>query len=203
MDLDWVAIFTVLGILCAAIKDLVETYGLLPSPPKKTHPLDRLSFWGYWVLLTMGAWGINGLIDENDTIAIIIGGIAVGLLQWMVLKNNVKNALWWVPPTALGWYVSWEVDRGSIALAIFQYIVLLIFVLKIPRFTWWFWWGLLAWLITTSIGWFLGWQVSDAFNNVLDTDVLGQLLGGALNGAITGIVMFYLLRFLTPIENNS
>jgi hypothetical protein len=204
--MDWVAIIGVIGTCFAAINDISQILLHPGSRNGNLRPLDRWSFLGYWVLLTSTGWSFNGLIDEDAPVQIFIGGIVVGLLQWVALQRNVNRALLWVPPTALGWYVSWEVikaNMGSIVLALFQYVILLTVILKVSRFTRWIWLGLFIWILATSIGWFLGWELSDAVSKFLDTYMFGEFLGGALNGMITGIVMFYLLRVLTPSNQSN
>ena len=41
-------------------------------------------------------------------------GLLVGLLQWLVLRNRVSHAVWWIPVSLVGWYLAWLL--GTLAL---------------------------------------------------------------------------------------
>jgi hypothetical protein len=53
-------------------------------------------------LLVLLARGNAGLVLAVCLIAFVIGGAAMGALQWLVLRNRVHQAAWWVPTQVVG-----------------------------------------------------------------------------------------------------
>ncbi|HJS28783.1 MAG TPA: hypothetical protein VJ768_04135 [Anaerolineales bacterium] len=41
-------------------------------------------------------------VPLSDQILRVLGGVAIGIVQWLVLRRQVSGALWWVPTTTLG-----------------------------------------------------------------------------------------------------
>jgi hypothetical protein len=86
-----------------------------------------------WVMLTVIGWalgwiiilGPGGLMEQSKVgqplalLALVIGGAMAGLIQWLVLRLEVKRAGWWIPATALGWGLAFfpiNFSEGFIAL---------------------------------------------------------------------------------------
>lgn len=71
---------------------------------------------GWWVVATALAWPLAAVglyfmslfhLDTNDywfglLVTLVIGG-AIGLMQWLVLRQHVPHSGWWVPATVVGW----------------------------------------------------------------------------------------------------
>jgi hypothetical protein len=43
----------------------------------------------------------------------LIAGLAIGLLQWLLLRQFVAMALWWIPAIGLAWAAGWLVTRAA------------------------------------------------------------------------------------------
>jgi hypothetical protein len=138
--------------------------------------------WSKWILVTTLGWLIGWSLIRFD-----FGiGIAIGILQWIVLRSLVRRAWWWILVTILGWIVGW----GVIVLTLPPQAGILsggILGLGVGVFQWltlrqWFfrsWW----WILTSTLGWALGL-----------TGFLGESLVGAVVGAVTGFALELLLR---------
>jgi len=70
-----------------------------------------LSRTGGWVLASSAGWGVAGAVsgaliadwgDNASGMVHIIGtGLATGLLQWLVMREQVERAGWWVPASTV------------------------------------------------------------------------------------------------------
>ncbi len=166
-------------------------------------------FLGRWILATSaGSVGIFalGLLIENIaptaagdywTVAVFAVGAAIGLLQWLVLRNQIPEVTWWILATGAGWAIAraaavWlHYLRGTglvigAVLGLFQGPLLW---RDIRRSVEW----LLASTVAWTAGWFLsvelGVQVGGAWG-----EGLGSIAGGAVAGAITGLAFVRLSR---------
>lgn len=78
----------------------------------------RLSGLGGWIPVTVACWAAGnaiayGLTKAQDSetltewliflLATIAGGAILGAGQWLLLRRNLKRALWWIPASALAW----------------------------------------------------------------------------------------------------
>lgn len=80
------------------------------------HHFPRIERWHGWViaavfgggmgnLLTMGM--VSGISYLTPTILLaIILSLAIGLIQWLVLRRQIRRAGWWVVANLLGWVLS-------------------------------------------------------------------------------------------------
>jgi hypothetical protein len=71
-----------------------------------------LSAW--WIAAI--AWGIgmtHGLVEGSASwtgflpLIMLVSGTVLGILQWLVTRRQVARAIWWIPVSALGWYLAW------------------------------------------------------------------------------------------------
>jgi len=122
---------------------------------------------------------------------VVLGGIAAGLFQWLVLRRRIARAGWWLPATIgagaavgvvvfvsglvnrdVGW--SAGVGAGGTMLGLMHWLVLR---RQVARAGWW--------VLASTAGWVAG-------------GLLGAVGGwaaiGAVYGAITGPVLVWLLR---------
>ena len=77
----------------------------------------------WWVVATAAGLGIGlalgaGLFGEATSIRplvlrALVTGIVVGAAQWIVLRQFVAMASWWVPAVGLSWTAGWMVTRGA------------------------------------------------------------------------------------------
>ena len=70
---------------------------------------------GWWVLVSVGAVAIVGVLvfglgminrDVGWVLGVAVGWIALGALQWLVLREQVAGAGWWVLANILGLIVA-------------------------------------------------------------------------------------------------
>ena len=73
--------------------------------------------WLWWVLASTVGWAVGGTVGEAvggglsrdinvaGYVSVAVGGIAAGVLQWLVLRRQVARAGWWVLASAVGWVV--------------------------------------------------------------------------------------------------
>lgn len=50
--------------------------------------------------------GIDAGLDVAGVTAAVLAGAAFGVLQWLVLRQQVAGAGWWIPACAVAWVVS-------------------------------------------------------------------------------------------------
>ena len=181
-------------------------------------------FWLLWVLastvgmfvgFTMGFLTAALTYDVlGDRLAFsffgIVLGIAVGVLQWLVLRRRVSRAGWWVLASAAGGYgiilagfeglseslsfgallsYTGVVALGGAVTGTLQWLVLRG---QVSRAGWW--------VLASTVGWGLVGAVLGAFPwGVGDTDALVALVvTGAVLGAVTGGALVWLLRQPVP-----
>ncbi len=144
-----------------------------------------------------------------------IGGLAIGLLQWALLRRRARQALWWVPFTLLGAvlgsaasFVMGEVILQAVGLGpafmglgaviglgvgLSQWAILSHWI---PRAGWWIW--------ANIAGYSLGVYGAYLFPSFLPTGRIiygGPEFGlviGAVVGAITGVSLAVLFRRPVP-----
>lgn len=124
-------------------------------------------------------------------LGVAVGGLLIGVLQWLVLRRHVTRAIRWVLANLgavavvgvvifgvgmvnanLGWYSG--VSAFGTVVGVFQWLVL---QGQVPRA------GL--WVMASTIGWIVGMPLGD---------MAGPPGLGAAYGAITGLAMVWLLR---------
>lgn len=59
------------------------------------------AFWFQWMVATAAAWVIGRFLFPSLSTVII--GLAIGILQWFLLKSRIPNAWWWIVVSAFGW----------------------------------------------------------------------------------------------------
>ena len=162
-------------------------------------------FWLCWVLAGTVGWGVGGPVgvaigSSRDIIVagyvgVAVGGIMVGVLQWLVLRRQIASAGWWVLASivavaAVGVVVfvvgvvdtdvGWVLGAGltGTVLGLLQWLVLR---RQVARAGWWVLAGTVAWIVGGPVGGFVGWAAL-----------------GAVYGVITATMLLWLLRQRPP-----
>jgi hypothetical protein len=170
-------------------------------------------FWLFWVLAFL-SFPIAGLLAvfvvPVDTpvralLAGAIGGAALGLIQWLVLKSRLPSLpIWWIAATGIGMAVGLAIGtallgsetagnellwRGAVTglcIGIAQWIFLRQ-VLPLPQSV--------LWIGVVSLGWALGWFVTRAAGIDLSQKWYVFGVSGALTfQVLTGLALYFLLR---------
>lgn len=152
-------------------------------------PIDW-ALWFQWIMATTVGWLLGRFLLPN--LAFVVIGIAMAVLQWLVLQHHLKGSRWWLIATALGWtFGSVFVTVALPGVADFTAGVI------IGGST-----GFSQWLILRQEVRWSAWWI--AINIVAWTTGLallpGILLTGVLPGAITGLALVLLLRNPRPVS---
>jgi hypothetical protein len=143
------------------------------------------AFWFYWIMATTIGWMIGEMFFSG--IPVIVSGVAISILQGVVLYKRIHRSWRWSVISALSWITGYvfhllifssntsifigPIIGGTIGLT--QWLLLR------KEFDWAGWWimiCILAW--TTGL-----------------TTMPGLISSGALPGALTGVTLVILFRF--------
>jgi hypothetical protein len=155
---------------------------------EKRDPFDW-ALWFFWIMATTWGWIFGGFLFGG--ILLLASGVAIGILQWLVLKQRIRRDWQWIVATAIGWTAGVLIDfvlppeldffSGFLLGAttgMAQWLVL-------RREVHWAGW----WIPISALGWSTG----------LDLLAPG-LLAGVMPGALTGIALALLSRYPKPQE---
>ena len=163
--------------------------------------------WIWWVLASVVGWGVGGVVlgpvfsVVEPAFGLLVGGVAVGamggaalgVLQWLVLRGRLVRAGWWIVASTVGWAVGGAAFGlvGGVVTGVLQWLVLR---RRLARAGWW--------IAASTVGWAIG-PVIVLFGGVIggmDAALIVLLvavlwgIGGLVGGAITGVVLVWLLR---------
>ena len=170
-------------------------------------------FWLFWVLAFF-SFPIAGVLaifvvpittPLRALIAGAIGGAALGLVQWLVLRARLRSlSIWWIVATGIGMAVGLAIGtaflgsetagnvllwRGAITglcIGIAQWLVLRQ-VLPLPQSV--------IWIGVVSFGWVLGWSVTRAAGiDLSDKWYVFGMSGALAFQLLTGLALYFLLR---------
>jgi len=139
-------------------------------------------------MATALAWILGRFLLPN--MAIVTIGVALGILQWLVLQHYIPNAWRWIPATILGW-----VSGSTLILVVLpqgmDFFAGMILGITIGVAQWfimrrevcWAEW----WIVINVVAWTTGMAL-----------LPGLLSTGAMAGALTGIALELLLRYPKP-----
>lgn len=170
-------------------------------------------FWLFWVFafLSFPIAGVLAIFVVPVTtplralIAGAIGGAALGLIQWLVLRARLPSlSIWWVAATSIGMAVGLALGiaflgsetagnvllwRGAITglfIGVAQWIVFQR-VLPLPQSV--------IWIGVVSLGWVLGWFVTRAAGiDLSDKWYVFGMSGALAFQLLTGLALYFLLR---------
>jgi len=151
----------------------------------QTQPVFNWTLWLQWLAVTAMGWILGGVLLPE--LALVGTGLVIGLLQWVVLRQYLRQAGWWILASAVGWAGGWWIVSSvapleigiltepllGAAMGTLQWLVLR---RQLRQSGWW--------IVVSALGW-----------TVALTGLTGQLLVGVVVGAVTGITLELLLRY--------
>jgi hypothetical protein len=177
-----------------------------------------IGFFMGFILVNIILGDVNGrsVLGEILEYSILGAGLGsvVGLGQWLILRDQISRAGWWILASAAGFAVAgggyvaavgafsysegleglgsfaavlgWTVvgALGGAVAGILQWLVLR---RQVSRAGWW--------VLASTVGWGLSMAVLGALFYV---ELVGLLVGGAVLGAVTGGALVWLLRQPVP-----
>jgi hypothetical protein len=145
--------------------------------------------WFLWIMATTLGWVISQLLLPS--IGPVVAGFTIGILQWFVLRDRIRNAWRWSLATGIGWGIGVGIVLFAIpdefgfpfgiivgaTTGIAQWLILRGEV----HFSGW-------WIVISIIGWFTGLSM-----------IPGLLTTGTMAGLLTGVAIELLLRNPKPV----
>ncbi len=183
------------------------------------------AFWFWWMLVsTIGLFivvmiGQSGIGEVFLTVIVfgLSSGIVIGVLQWLVLRQQLNQAYWWVLATAVGWSTSliivsriqlidklsdeWFVFYGIIFGIVSGVIVgamqWLILKQQVIKAGWWVLISIISYTGGSTLGAGAAYILSVDMNPMVGAVVFWLTFAavfGIISGAITGTALIWLLR---------
>jgi hypothetical protein len=159
----------------------------------ETESFDWI-FWFLWIMATAWGWVLGWILSGYliAGISLLATGIAIGALQWLVLKQQIGRAWRWIVATASGWAAGWAL---SFILIPAELGFVSGFVLGATT-------GIAQWLVLSKEVRWAGWWI--VVSTLAWTLALGPLsrepVVGVTPGAMTGIALGLLLQHPKPGE---
>jgi hypothetical protein len=146
------------------------------------------AFWFYWIMATTIGWMVGQMFFSG--IPIIVSGVAISVLQGVVLYQRIHKSWRWSVISGLSWIIGYILhlilfssNAGNLVgpmigatVGISQWLLLR------KEFDWAGWW-----IIICILAWTSGL-----------TTMPGLISSGTLPGALTGITLVILFRFSSP-----
>ena len=128
-------------------------------------------------------------------------GVAIGFLQWLVLRRWVKQSFGWVIATAACWslvFIGVNPNPFSrpVVLLVFGFLIGLFQWFVLRRWTRWAGW----WIPFNAASWLIAFVVGELVSELLFVGfdvVFGSVMGG-IAGAMTGLVLIWVVRPPSP-----
>lgn len=179
-------------------------------------------FWLQWVLFTVIGFLVSLIFVEVGVKPYVgafsgaIGGAILGLAQWLVLRNHIFRARWWIVVNIVAWLLIGASSLGAlgwIAPRTEQILVRLLhglingalvgailglgqwFVLRkqIYREEWWMVANILAWAVGLPLGWAVGGFIYQ-MTNLFFSELIGLVVTWIFVGGVTGVVFMRSLQ---------
>lgn len=187
------------------------------------HPSDAKSvkigwgFWLQWVFFTVVGFLVSlifvevGVKPHVGALSGALGGGVMGLAQWLVLRNRIFRARWWVVVSIVVWLLIGASSLGAlgwIAPRTEQILVRVLhgfingvvvgavvglgqwFVLRkqIYREEWWMVANIFAWAVGLPLGWAVGGFIY-GMTDLFISEVVGLVVTWFFVAAVTGIAL--------------
>ena len=78
----------------------------------QTEPPFDWTLWLQWLMATTLGWLLGGVLLPD--LAMFTAGLVIGVLQWVVLRQRVPQAGWWVLASAAGWAWGWTIVIAAV-----------------------------------------------------------------------------------------
>ena len=150
--------------------------------------------WLWWTLATTIAGAIVGALEASGfqfIATIFFTGLLIGAAQWLVLRQYIPKAFWWIVVSTLGW------TFGLVLVAPNETFDPLIQFLSTLGLWYVFWMNLVKQSIVLAIFGAAQFPILRRFVRKAHRWILVSALGGALDGAI-GSTVAYILPGLLP-----
>jgi hypothetical protein len=151
--------------------------------------------WLWWTLATTIAGAIVGALEASGfqfIATIFFTGLLIGAAQWLVLRQYMPKAFWWIVVSALGW--TFGIALVSFYIALFDPLIQFLRTLGAWPV---FWSNLVTQPIVLAIFGAAQFPILRRFVRKAHWWILVSALGGALDGA-SGSTVAYILPGLLP-----
>jgi hypothetical protein len=159
---------------------------------KETISFDWF-FWFQWIMVTTMGWILGTVMIPPVDLA--ISGVAIGVLQWVILQPRMGQGRQWLLASAVGWTAGWVLTLAAIPtdFGLLAGIVLGVTVgtsqwLVLRHKVHWAGW----WILVSTLAWAAGMGLLPGF-----------LMSGVTAGAISGLAMELLLRTPKPATSDN
>jgi hypothetical protein len=141
--------------------------------------------WLQWIMVTTVGWILGMLFIHPFGLA--ASGIAIGILQWIVLQQHITRGRRWILASIAGWVAGWVI---ALLIVPSDFRVLAGIVLGVSV-------GAAQWLVLRrevyAAGW---WIIISALAWATGIGLVpGVLTSGVMPGTMTGIALELLLRY--------
>jgi len=162
-----------------------------------------------FAIIAAGKLAIRGL-NEDRVMGYVLApalGIGLAVLQWLILRQHIATARWWIFATLGGWLLAYGVLQFATGSAsaltawaaqtdttIYSVVIMLALGLSL---------GVVQWLVLrVHIKWASAWILASMIGFALTGAALGKSIDrnedivalGAIPGFITGLALFLLLQ---------
>lgn len=156
----------------------------------RKSPIDWM-LWFYWIMATTLGWILGRFLFPN--LVFITIGIAIGIMQSIVLHNRIYKPWQWIIATTLGWTIG-----SAIILMLVPVNMDFIAGILIGLTT-----GVSQWVILRhEIHWAGWWIILNVVGWSTGMDLLpGIFLTGIIAGGVTAIALVLLIRYPKQITS--
>jgi hypothetical protein len=151
--------------------------------------------WLWWTLATTIAGAIVGALESSGfelVATLFFTGLFIGAAQWLVLRQSIPQAFWWIVVSTLGWTLGLVLVSPNVTLdPLIQFLSTL--------GAWYvFWMNLVKQPIVLAIFGAAQFPILRRFVRKAHWWILVSALGGALQGATSSTVAYILHPELLP-----